>query len=162
MKKIKKKSKSSRIIFAEAILLLLLCGRVLYKSHYSVDVFYSNEDYIKWVDFNVSYEALQKAYEWDKDTYGQEIHLNWIEMLAYLAVKNGGNFSSYKNKQMDELANLLLEGEDTTATLMKDNKYYKYYLEAYGAVLGGMVGEYEIETDGKWEKCYGLDRKSVV
>lgn len=156
MKKIKKKSKSSRIIFAEAILLLLLCGRVLYKSHYSVDVFYSNEDYIKWVDFNVSYEALQKAYEWDKDTYGQEIHLNWIEMLAYLAVKNGGNFSSYKNKQMDELANLLLEGEDTTATLMKDNKYYKYYLEAYGAVLGGMVGEYEIETDGKWEKCYGL------
>ncbi len=156
MKKIKKKSKSSRIIFAEAILLLLLCGRVLYKSHYSVDVFYSNEDYIKWVDFNVSYEALQKAYEWDKDTYGQEIHLNWIEMLAYLAVKNGGNFSSYKNKQMDELAKLLLEGEDTTATLMKDNKYYKYYLEAYGAVLGGMVGEYEIETDGKWEKCYGL------
>ena len=78
MKKIKKKSKSGRIIFAEAILLLLLCGRVLYKSHYSVDVFYSNEDYIKWVDFNVSYEALQKAYEWDKDTYGQEIHLNWI------------------------------------------------------------------------------------
>ena len=156
MKKIKKKSKSGRIIFAEAILLLLLCGRVLYKSHYSVDVFYSNEDYIKWVDFNVSYEALQKAYEWDNDTYGQEIHLNWIEMLAYLAVKNGGNFSSYKNKQMDELAKLLLEGEDTTATLMKDNKYYKYYLEAYGAVLGGMVGEYEIEMDGKWEKCYGL------
>lgn len=156
MKKSRKKPKSGRIIFIEAILLLLLCGRYLYKSYRFVDVFYSNEDYIKWVDFNVSYEAMQKAYEWDKETYQQDIHLNWIEMLAYLAVKNGGDFSSYKDKQMDELANLLLEGKDTTASLMKDNKYYNYYLEAYGAVLGGMVGEYEKETDGKWEKCYGL------
>ena len=25
--------------------------------------------------------------------------------------------------------------------------YYDYYLEAYEAVLGGMVGEYEMETE---------------
>ena len=27
--------------------------------------------------------------------------------------------------------------------------YYDYYLEAYEAVLGGMVGEYEMETEAE-------------
>lgn len=148
--------KAGRIIFTEVILLLLLCGNFIYQNYNAVGTFYSKEDYIKWVDFNVPYEAMQKAYEWDKETYGKEIHLNWIEMLACLAVKNGGDFSSYKNRQTDELAEKLLTGEDTIASLMKENKYYDYYLEAYHAVLDGMVGEYEVEKEGKWEKQYGI------
>lgn len=156
MKAGKRRGRAGRIIFAEAVLLLLLCVGYMYQRHYSVGTFYTRENYIKWVDFNVSYEALQKAYEWDRDTYGQKIHLNWIELLACVAVKNGGDFSSYKNQQMDELADRLLEGKETAASLMKGNQYYDYYLEAYGAVLCGMVGEYETETDGKWEKKYGL------
>ena len=40
-------------------------------------------------------------------------------------------------------------------------KYYSYYLEAYTAVLGGMLGEYEIETENEdgqksYETVYGL------
>ena len=31
-------------------------------------------DYIKWVDFNVSYEALCQAYETDVETYGEDFH----------------------------------------------------------------------------------------
>lgn len=33
----------------------------------------------------------------------------------------------------------------TMAELTQDSKYYSYYLEAYEAVLGGMVGTYEIQ-----------------
>ena len=45
--------------------------------------------------------------------------------------------------------------------------YYEYYYEAYEAVLGGMVGEYEIEQDdgagGKvWKKVYGLKAFSPI
>ena len=29
-------------------------------------------EFIKWVDFQVTAEALGKAYEYDRDTYGQE------------------------------------------------------------------------------------------
>jgi len=40
-------------------------------------------------------------------------------------------------------------------------KYYEYYREAYGAVLDGMVGEYDVETvsetgEKSQEKKYGL------
>ena len=39
--------------------------------------------------------------------------------------------------------------------LTADMQYYGYYREAYGAVLDGMVGEYEIERpDGE-----GADKK---
>ena len=46
-------------------------------------------DYIKWVDFTVPAEAMDKAYQYDVDSYGQEIHMNWIELLAYAAAKQG-------------------------------------------------------------------------
>ena len=42
---------------------------------------------IRWVDFNVSYEALCKAYECDVDTYGSEMHIDWIELLSYVAAR---------------------------------------------------------------------------
>jgi murein DD-endopeptidase MepM/ murein hydrolase activator NlpD len=48
-------------------------------------------------------------------------------------------------------------------------KHYDYYLEAYSAVLGGMVGEYEIEVPSKenpgqkvWTKKYGLKAFSPI
>ena len=45
-----------------------------------------NGNYIKWVDFNVTYEALCAAYDLDVASYGEKIHLDWIELLAYAAV----------------------------------------------------------------------------
>ncbi len=118
-------------------------------------------DLIKWVDFNVPCEAMKKAISLDILTRDQEIRLDWIELLAYLAAKNGNNFKKYKDKQLDELADKLLSGA-TMAELTKSLKYYDYYLEAYSAALGGFVGDYEIEVpDGDgvgkhWEKRYGI------
>ena len=129
-----------------------------------------SEGYIKWVDFNVSYNALCTAYEWDVNTWGKEVHIDWVEMLAYLGARYGGDFSSNdKNvaKDMAKLAEQLIDGHCTMEELTKDMKYYDYYEEAYRAVLGGMVGEYEIEqTDEngnmEWVSVYGLKAYSPI
>lgn len=126
--------------------------------------------YIKWVDFNVSYEALCKAYEWDVKTYEEPVHVDWIEILAYLGACYGGDFSSHSkklNKDMNKLVKKLTEDGCTMDELTKDMKYYTYYEEAYRAVLGGLVGEYEIEkTDESgnksWCKVYGLKAYSPI
>lgn len=116
---------------------------------------------IKWVDFNVPSAAMKKAAALDIMSYDKEIRLNWIEMLAYLAAKNGNNFKHYRDKQLDDLAARLNTGV-TMAELTRDMKYYDYYLEAFSAVLSGFLGEYEIEVpnaDGSgkhWEKKYGV------
>ena len=52
------------------------------------------DGYIKWVDFNVSYEALSRAYEYDISSYGEKQHLDWIDLLAYVGAKNGGDFGT--------------------------------------------------------------------
>ena len=123
---------------------------------------------IKWVDFNVTYDALCMAYKWDVSTYGTDIHLNWIELLAYLGAGYGGDFSAHKKsleKDMDQLAETLLGGESTMEKLTEDMKYYAYYREAYEAVLGGMVGEYSVREsggDGAWTDLYGLKAFSPI
>lgn len=114
-------------------------------------------EYIKWVDFTVPAEAMNKAYQLDVDSYGKAPHLNWIELLAYAAAKQGGNFGKAALKNIDECAAKLKEGE-TIEELTEKLKHYPYYLEAYTAVLGGFVGEYEMEG----EKRYGLKAFSPI
>ena len=122
------------------------------------------EGTIKWVDFNISYEALCKAYEYDVNTYGEKCHLNWIELLAYVAAKNGGSFGVNSVEEICKIAEKLENGEVTIKQVAGDLKYYPYYREAYEAVLGGMVGTFEIqETEGgPFVKKYGLKAFSPV
>lgn len=124
-------------------------------------------NYIKWVDFNVSYEALCAAYDLDVNSYDSPIHLNWIELLAYAGAKGGGSFGKESVPLIQKLASELSEEKTTMDELTKDMEYYDYYYEAYEAVLGGMVGEYEIEqeSDGGekcWKKVYGLKAFSPI
>lgn len=117
-------------------------------------------DYIKWVDFDVSYKALSEALKYDIDTYESNVHLDWVELLSYLGTKYGGNFTKYKSRDLADLAGKLKDGEDI-AELTSDMKYYPYYHEAYSAVLGGFVGEYKTRAAGYddeavWEEHYGL------
>lgn len=102
-------------------------------------------DYIKWVDFQVTSTALGDAYQYDVDSYGTEEHIDWITLLAYLACQNGGNFKSYKTSDMKAAIEELKE--EAGQSKLSQMKYYDYYREAYGAVLGGMVGEYELENE---------------
>ncbi|MCI8996765.1 MAG: M23 family metallopeptidase [Lachnospiraceae bacterium] len=117
----------------------------------------AEKDYIKWVDFNVTAEALAKSYAYDVDTWEQPVHLCWIQLLAYAAARTGGDFSrqSQAETYLEEAAQALLDGK-TMEELTGELKYYDYYLEAYTAVLGGLVGEYQAETEEGWENRYGL------
>ncbi len=122
--------------------------------------------FIKWVDFTVSNEALRQALRLDVDSFTSDCHLNWIELLAYLAARYGGDFSRYRAADMDALAERI-KGGASMQSLTENMKYYAYYLEAYTAVLGGMVGAYEIEEpaeDGSvsWVTKYGLKAFSPI
>ncbi len=68
------------------------------------------------------------------------------ELLAYLAARYGGDFGRYRETDLTALCERLKNGE-SMEELTQGMKYYPYYLEAYTAVLGGMVGEYEIQVD---------------
>lgn len=122
---------------------------------------------IKWVDFDVTYEAMKKAMKADIDTYGSKTHIDWVDILAYLGAKYGGDFSLYDPDDMDDFVEELNSGT-SIAALTKDMKYFDYYSRAYGAVLSGLLGEYQIkipdEETGKssWKNTYGLKAFSPI
>ncbi len=88
---------------------------------------------------------MNQAFRLDVDTCRSDIHLNWVDLLAYLGTRYGGDFSKYKPEHMTAVAEKLKNGETTMEELTKDMKYYSYYRQAYGAVLDGMVGQFEAE-----------------
>lgn len=122
--------------------------------------------FIKWVDFTVPNEALRQALRLDVDSFTSDCHLNWIELLAYLAARYGGDFSRYRAADMDALAERI-KGGNSMESLTENMKYYAYYLEAYTTVLGGMVGTYEIQEPAEngslsWVAKYGLKAFSPI
>lgn len=160
-----------RIALAALILLVFAAGGGLwYAGVAAVD---ANEkegekSFIKWVDFNVSYEALDRALCLDIESHDGDTPLNWVELLAVYAAKNGGEFRGFKTAKLDDIAEKLRSGQ-SIEELTKDLKYYPYYREAYGAVLDGLVGEYEAEVPDpsapggkKWETKYGLKGYSPI
>ena len=154
------------ISFIISILLVMILSIVIF---YSFAEEIGNEenssdknDYIKWVDFNVTSEALKLTSKLDIDSHNNnsEIQYNWIELLAYLASQNGGNFKNFKKSHLDNLINKLNNGE-TITDLTSNMKFYDYYYEAYSAVLSGFIGNYSIETSNEngekiFENKYGL------
>ena len=52
----------------------------------------SSQSFIKWVDFNVTAEAMRQALRLDVDSYNQTPHLNWLELLAFLGARYGRRF----------------------------------------------------------------------
>jgi len=152
----------SRTALSFMLIFLLLAGLVmLYAFNPEPYAPALSEGFIKWVQFDVPYSALEKALNCDIKSYGTDVQIHWVEVLSYLASKYYGHFKKYKAKDIDALVARLKSGEKIE-DITKDMKYYSYYREAYGAILDGFVGEYEIETlaeDGKtkvWKKKYGL------
>ncbi len=117
------------------------------------------KNYIKYVEFNVTYDALKLAADTDISTAEEDVHIDFVTLLAYLGAKYGGEFSRYKAKDMTEFADKLRQGK-TVEELTKDMKYFDYYMQAYSAVLGNMVGAYkEAEEEGEnaeMKENYGI------
>lgn len=122
----------------------------------------SGGDYIKWVDFNVPYEAMRDAMTIDIASMEEDVKVDWVDLLAYHAAKTGGNFGNYRKEQLTEVAEKLRKGK-TMEELTAELKYFPYYREAYGAVLDGFVGHYEVEQPDpddsekkQWVQRYGM------
>lgn len=114
---------------------------------------------IKWVDFPVPYASLKYAMDQDIETFDQEKHVSWIDILALAACRTGGKcpLLSVKKAAQD------LKGDRSATELLGDNQqYYEYYHEAYTAVLGGLLGSYAIGDNGTWKAQYGLKAFSPV
>lgn len=106
----------------------------------SVSASAEEKTYIKWIDFNVTAEAMEYAAKADISTCEEENHCQFITLLSLLGAKYGGDFKSYKESDAENIKEMLCSGkkpEDITQNL----KLYNYYTEAYGAVLGGFINK---------------------
>ena len=127
-----------------------------------------NKKFIKYVEFNPCYEAMEKSMLEDIKSHNEEIHLNWIEILAYLGSKYGGDFKKYKLSDLECIVKRLKSGEKMS-DIAKNLKTYNYYFEAYEAVLKEFVGKYKIQrkpkkddAEAQWEEVYGLKAFSPI
>ena len=118
------------------------------------------KDFIRWVDFTVPAEVMEKAFRLDINTCQAPVHLDWIQLLAFLGARYGGDFSRFRQADLDSLAEALKNGTSMD-TLAEGLKYYPYYKEAYGAVVGGMVGYFEQEADRKRPRQKQPDRSRL-
>jgi len=112
------------------------------------------KSFIKWVDFSASAEMLKRVYKLDVKYHNTGVDFKFCEVLAYLALKNGNNFSSNKdNKNLNALIKKL-ENKEKVEDICGDNKYYKYYLECFEAVFQNLIGEYTVENSA--DTKYGM------
>ena len=155
---------SKKLIILFLITIVLLSSILIFYSFASEDDKKEEEkkDFIKWVDFNVTCEALNLTAKLDINSHNknEETVYNWIELLAYLACKNGGDFKNFKPKDLTALTEELKNGQ-TMEDLTQNIKFYDYYFESYSAILGNFIGNYSIEVpneDGSksYQEKYGL------
>ncbi len=114
---------------------------------------------IRWVDFGVPYESLKYAMDVDIESFDQEKHISWIDTLALAGCRTGGKcgLASVKKAVKD------LKGDKSPEEHLGNlYKYYGYYHDAYNAALGGLLGSYAIEKDGRWTPAYGLKAFSPI
>ena len=114
---------------------------------------------LRGVDFQIPYESLKYSMDQDIETFEQEKHLNWIDILTLAGCRTGGRcgLASVKRAAAD------LKGDKSPEELLGNlYKYYDYYHQAYTAVLGGLVGSYAIKKDGQWIPAYGLKAFSPI
>lgn len=167
-------SRSVRIILIQLLILFFLTLSLCIKSRQAAAenvLPFQKESFIRWVDFTIPAEVMEKALHLDIDTCQDKHHLDWITLLAWLGARYGGDFSRFRQKDLEEAAARLSSGEAISA-MTADMKYFPYYLEAYRAVLGGMVGYFRQEIDdpesspesGKriWVTKYGLKDFSPI
>lgn len=150
------------ILIILAILSSIVGSVFLAKSFAKEEEKQEEKKYIKWVDYNVSLELMEKTAKIDINSHNDEnsININWIELLAYLASKYGGNFKLFKQADLNNVVERLKSGEKME-TIAQNSKLYSYYIEAYTAILDEFIGEYEVEVeneDGAKEikKKYGI------
>ena len=125
----------------------------------AVMVFPVRAEPIKWVDFGVPYESLQYAMEVDISTAEKEKHISLIDILAVAGCRTGGKCPLTAVKKAAEQ----LKGDSSIEEILDDlYQYYPYYKQSFEAVLGGLLGNFQVETDGEMKSRYGLKAFSPI
>ena len=120
-----------RTICCTVCVCLIICAllaRGIGETSLPAGLYTTTEDrtFIKWVDFHASYEAMSCALELDIQSYEQDVRINWIDLLAYAAAKNGGSFPSSAVSDVRSCAQSLKDGK-TMEELTQNLKYYRNY-----------------------------------
>ena len=55
------------------------------------------KEYIKWMEFNADTKVLKDAMSYDIESADDDYPISWIDIVAYLAAKNGNNFKNYNS-----------------------------------------------------------------
>lgn len=116
---------------------------------------------IKWAEFNVPLAAMQYALKQDIQTHATANPLHFVDALAYLATKYGGNWSRYRPADLDALRGRLQSGE-TMQAITAGMKNYPYFDQVYDAALGNAVGDYATGAGGNYTEQYGLKLFSPI
>ncbi len=140
----------------------IVAGEML-KNDIQGSVLTAASQHIKWVEFSVPKAAIEDAIKLDISTKNTAQHIPMARSLAYLSAKNYGKLKNYKKGSLDSLA-------EKTGNFTKEpenSKLFDYYLEAYGAAIGGLVGKYTKLTqndDGSISQSeeYGLRAFSPI
>ena len=150
--------------------LLLASGIYLYEGGAKRGIPVTSGDYIKWVDFDVSSEALKKACLLDVESYESEVHLDWITLLAYAAVRGGGKFNHQSAGYIDDIAKQLTAQEITKEGLAEKYKHFSYYddfgvgrdfgykRQHLGHDMMGLIGTPIIAVESGYVEALGWNR----
>ncbi len=117
-------------------------------------------DFIRWVEFDLSCEAMQAAMDIDCYSHETEQPLSWIDILALAAIRSGSGNPGVA--AVKAAAEQLLQDEPPEVFLGTQYKYFQYWQKAYRAVLGGLLGSYAIEVQGQAKPRYGLKAFSPI
>ena len=119
------------------------------------------DGYIKWVDFDLTSDLIRAAVKCDLETYeaakkGSGTHAELVTILAIAAADTGGEVKRIKTDTIRKISEHLAAGE-VPEDITKNPKLFVYYSGAYGAALGGVMGNYAVKgSDGNYEKRYGV------
>jgi len=102
-------------------------------------------EYIKWVDFTPTADAILEAMEIDEKYHGEGRNMPFCELLALYSAEHGGSYEGYKSGDMARLCEIC--GDDPPSLHATNGKIYEYYEESYRAALSGLFGEYTEYTD---------------
>lgn len=150
------RGKNIFIIFILLILMVVLLSSLFIAKSFAEEQKQEEKKYIKWIDYNVPLEVMEKTAKIDIDSHtkNEKVKLDWIELISYLGAKYGGDFEQFKQKDLDDIVERLKNGENIDE-ITKDMKLYSYYIEAYTAILKEFIGNYQIETiDENKNKVY--------
>ena len=126
----------------------------------------AEDDFIRWVDFNLTAEAMERAIALEQRLREKEIPVSWLDILALGSVRSGGK--RFSAKDAEKAAAELSKGVSPEELLGAQYRYFDYYRKTYEAALGGLVGCYAVETtdaetgEKSWKPVYGVKAFSPI